>query len=135
MASNTGAQHSTMAAPAASDAGYHVESKGAPASAQTSYEPSATAKAHAGGPSAAMSGVTAAGAASAIPSAHVSAGNTDAGAFQQAKGPSTPMVSSEAQNYTKEAERIVEEERAASEKLPHYPGLDERFQLICKMGE
>jgi hypothetical protein len=41
----------------------------------------------------------------------------------------------DAQQYQKEAERIVEEERLASEKLPVYAGLEERFTLICKMGE
>lgn len=37
--------------------------------------------------------------------------------------------------YTKEAQQIVEEERAAAEKLPVYPGLQERFTLLAKMGE
>lgn len=41
----------------------------------------------------------------------------------------------DAQNYSKESERIVEEERLASEKLPNYPELSERFQLLMKMGE
>jgi hypothetical protein len=39
------------------------------------------------------------------------------------------------EQYQREAERIVAEEREASEKLPYYEGLSERFQLIKKMGE
>ena len=39
------------------------------------------------------------------------------------------------EQYQKEAERIVAEEREASEKMPYYEGLSERFQLIMKMGE
>lgn len=36
--------------------------------------------------------------------------------------------------YAKEAELIVQEEREAKAKMPHYKGL-ERFKLIDKMGE
>ncbi|EPQ28814.1 uncharacterized protein PFL1_03617 [Pseudozyma flocculosa PF-1] len=39
------------------------------------------------------------------------------------------------EQYQKEAERIVAEEREASEKMPRYEGLDDRFTLICKMGD
>lgn len=39
------------------------------------------------------------------------------------------------QDRTQQAERIVEEERQASEKLPNYPSLAERFTLLSKMGE
>ena len=39
------------------------------------------------------------------------------------------------EQYQREAERIVAEEREASEKMPYYEGLSERFQLIKKMGE
>lgn len=48
---------------------------------------------------------------------------------------SQPSSTSNKQDRTREAERIVEEERQASEKLPNYPGLAERFNLISKMGE
>jgi len=37
--------------------------------------------------------------------------------------------------YTQEAQQIVNEEREASEKMPHHEGLSERFDLISKMGE
>ncbi|SPO27101.1 related to serine/threonine-protein kinase [Ustilago trichophora] len=39
------------------------------------------------------------------------------------------------EHYQREAERIVAEEREASEKMPYYEGLSERFQLIKKMGD
>lgn len=39
------------------------------------------------------------------------------------------------EQYQREAERIVAEEREASEKMPYYEGLSERFQLVKKMGE
>lgn len=39
------------------------------------------------------------------------------------------------EQYQREAERIVAEEREASEKMPYYEGLGERFQLIKKMGD
>ncbi|KAN0063076.1 MAPK-activated protein kinase Srk1 [Thecaphora frezii] len=39
------------------------------------------------------------------------------------------------EQYQKEAERIVAEEREASEKMPYYEGLSDRFTLICKMGD
>ena len=39
------------------------------------------------------------------------------------------------EQYQREAERIVAEEREASEKMPFYEGLSERFQLIKKMGD
>lgn len=39
------------------------------------------------------------------------------------------------EQYQREAERIVAEEREASEKMPYYEGLSERFQLIKKMGD
>ncbi|CAO1612936.1 unnamed protein product [Sympodiomycopsis kandeliae] len=41
----------------------------------------------------------------------------------------------ESQQYTKDAERMVEQERQAAEKLPNYPGLNERFTLLSKMGD
>ena len=96
---------------------------------KTNYDSSALAKGHQAGPSA--PGVTAAETASAIP-AHVTAGNQDLGSGSSV---GTPLLSTDAQMYTKEAEKIVEEERVASEKMPNYPGLSERFQLICKMGD
>ncbi|ETS59611.1 hypothetical protein PaG_06535 [Moesziomyces aphidis] len=43
--------------------------------------------------------------------------------------------SSKGDQYQREAERIVAEEREASEKMPYYEGLSERFQLIKKMGD
>lgn len=39
------------------------------------------------------------------------------------------------EQYQKEAERIVAEERQASDKMPYHEGLSERFQLVKKMGE
>lgn len=39
------------------------------------------------------------------------------------------------EQYQREAERIVAGEREASEKMPYYEGLGERFQLIKKMGD
>lgn len=39
------------------------------------------------------------------------------------------------EQYQREAERIVAEEREASEKVPYYEGLSERFQLVKKMGD
>uniref|UniRef100_V5EJ49 Protein kinase n=1 Tax=Kalmanozyma brasiliensis (strain GHG001) TaxID=1365824 RepID=V5EJ49_KALBG len=43
--------------------------------------------------------------------------------------------SSANEQYQREAERIVAEEREASDKMPYYEGLSERFQLIKKMGD
>ncbi|PWN42687.1 hypothetical protein IE81DRAFT_118616 [Ceraceosorus guamensis] len=37
--------------------------------------------------------------------------------------------------YNPQSEKIVQEERAASEKLPSYEGLSDRFTLIKKMGD
>lgn len=110
--------------------GLYLESKAAPASTHISTDASATAKGHSAGPSAANQGITAATTASAIP-AHVASGNMNIGNNQQ----SGMYAQGDAQNYSKESERIVEEERAASEKMPHYPELSERFQLLMKMGE
>ncbi|CDR98814.1 hypothetical protein [Sporisorium scitamineum] len=50
-----------------------------------------------------------------------------------AAGSSKGVVANE--QYQREAERIVAEEREASEKMPYYEGLSERFQLIKKMGD
>lgn len=141
------------APPRASDGGagggYYIDSKAMPATAKTSLEPSATAREHAAGPSAAPFGTTAAGTAASVP-AHAPQGDNTAYGTQANNGArkaapaaysplaaavTTPGVSGDAQQYTKEAERIVEEERAASEKLPVYPGLTEQYQLICKMGD
>ncbi len=44
------------------------------------------------------------------------------------------MATKQSQQYTREVEKIVKEERAAKEKMPTYKGL-ERFKLIEKMGE
>lgn len=121
---SAGLSASNLAEPA-----YKIDAKGAPAGAKTNFDSSALAKGHQAGPSA--PGVTAAETASAIP-AHISTGNQDLGSFGSN---GTPLLSSDAQMYTKEAEKIVEEERVASEKMPNYPGLSERFQLICKMGD
>lgn len=59
-----------------------------------------------------------------------------------AVGSGTPAYSRSASNngagsqqYTREAQQIVEEERAASEKLPVYSGLQDRFILLSKMGD
>lgn len=101
--------------------GLYLESKAAPASTYVSTDAAATAKGYPAGPS---SG--AATAASAIP-AHVASGNMNV-------GHSNPSQSDAQSNY-RESERIVEEERAASEKMPNYPELSERFQLLTKMGE
>ncbi|KAI3476580.1 hypothetical protein L1887_61822 [Cichorium endivia] len=49
--------------------------------------------------------------------------------------PSPAAGSSKGDQYQREAERIVAEEREASEKMPYYEGLSERFQLIKKMGD
>ena len=98
--------------------GLYLESKAAPASTQMSTDAAATAKGYSAGPSGAT--------ASAIP-AHIASGNMNVGTNQQSHAASQ-------QNY-KESERIVEEERAASEKLPNYPELSDRFQLLMKMGE
>lgn len=49
--------------------------------------------------------------------------------------PSTTTTTGSAQQFTQEAQQIVEEERAAAEKLPVYPGLQDRFTLLEKMGE
>jgi hypothetical protein len=106
--------------------GLYLESKTAPASTHMSPESSATAKGHSAGPSAAAQGITAATTASSIP-AHVTSGNMNVG---------NNVSSTHSQgDYNRESERIVEEERAASEKLPNYPELSERFQLLMKMGE
>lgn len=37
--------------------------------------------------------------------------------------------------YSQQAQQIVDEEREASEKMPYHEGLSERFELISKMGE
>lgn len=44
------------------------------------------------------------------------------------------MAIKQSQQYTREVEKIVQEERAAKEKMPTYKGL-ERFRLVEKMGE
>ena len=44
------------------------------------------------------------------------------------------MATKQSQQYTREVEKIVQEERAAKEKMPTYKGL-ERFRLTQKMGE
>lgn len=44
------------------------------------------------------------------------------------------VATKQSQQYTREVEKIVQEERAAKEKMPTYKGL-ERFKLIQKMGE
>lgn len=107
--------------------GLFLESKGQPATTHVSTEPSATAKGHYAGPSAAAQGVTAATSAAALP-AHVASGNVNV-------GNTGSIPQGDAQSYQRESERIVEEERAASEKMPHYPELSERYTLISKMGE
>lgn len=114
-------------APNLAESGYNVDAKGAPADAKTNFNSSSSNKGHQAGPSA--PGVTAAESASAV-QAHGSAGNQDIGSSA-----GTPLLSTDAQMYSKEAEKIVEEERVASEKMPNYDGLSDRFQLICKMGD
>ena len=61
-----------------------------------------------------------------VPSGAVSSGTPANGSSNQAAG---------SQQYTREAQQIVDEERAASEKLPVYSGLQERFVLLSKMGD
>lgn len=65
------------------------------------------------------------------------AGVAQAAAYgpSSSSAPSHTHSSSNRQDRTREAERIVEEERQASEKMPNYPGLAERFTLISKMGD
>lgn len=58
---------------------------------------------------------------------------------QQQQAANVPVIaaqksSSTAQQYSKEIEQIVQEERAGKEKMPVYKGL-ERFKLVDKMGE
>ena len=45
-----------------------------------------------------------------------------------------PVAIKQSHQYSREVEKIVQEERAAKEKMPTYKGL-ERFKLIQKMGE
>jgi len=45
-----------------------------------------------------------------------------------------PVATKQSQQYTREVEKIVQEERAAKEKMPTYKGL-ERFRLTQKMGD
>ncbi|PWN51486.1 hypothetical protein IE53DRAFT_49064 [Violaceomyces palustris] len=65
------------------------------------------------------------------------AGNTNASSNTAKVATTSGQARSNANNeqYQKEAERIVAEEREASEKMPYYEGLSERFQLISKMGD
>ena len=53
---------------------------------------------------------------------------------QQQPAKVQPVATKQSQQYTREVEKIVQEERAAKEKMPTYKGL-ERFKLIQKMGE
>jgi ATPase subunit of ABC transporter with duplicated ATPase domains len=53
---------------------------------------------------------------------------------QQQSAKVQPVATKQSQQYTRESEKIVQEERAAKEKMPTYKGL-ERFKLIQKMGE
>jgi hypothetical protein len=53
---------------------------------------------------------------------------------QQQPAKAQPVASKQSHQYTREVEKIVQEERAAKEKMPTYKGL-ERFKLIQKMGE
>lgn len=112
-------------APNLTESGYQGVEKGAPADGKKNHHSSGNQA----GPSA--HGMTAAENASTT-QAHVNIGNQDLGSTGAA---GTPLLSTEAQMFSKEAEKIVEEERVASEKMPSYPGLSERFQLICKMGD
>lgn len=109
-----------------SSGGYHLE-KGVPASAQVTTEPSNGQHYGVG------SGTkTAAGSAAAAAAANA---NTSSGTTNLSVPTATTPGSDSASRYQQHAEDIVEEERQASEKLPQYPGLTERFQLIMKMGE
>jgi hypothetical protein len=45
-----------------------------------------------------------------------------------------PVATKQSQQYTREVEKIVQEERAAKDKMPTYKGL-ERFRLVQKMGD
>lgn len=101
--------------------GLYLESKAAPAFTQMSKDAAATAKGYSASPSTGAATV-----ASAIP-AHVASGNMNVGHSNHSQA--------DTQNYNRESERIVEEERVASEKMPSYPELSERFQLLTKMGE
>ena len=53
---------------------------------------------------------------------------------QQQPAKAQPVAIKQSHQYTREVEKIVQEERAAREKMPTYKGL-ERFKLIQKMGE
>ncbi|UZJ52374.1 hypothetical protein CBS101457_001694 [Exobasidium rhododendri] len=107
--------------------GLYLENKGQPATTYVSTEPSATAKGHSAGPSAASHGVTAATTASAIP-AHVTSGNMNVG--NQASNYQVQSDSS-----SSHVDKLTKEEQAAADSLPHYPELNERFQLLMKMGD
>ncbi|KAH9048990.1 Pkinase-domain-containing protein [Lactarius hengduanensis] len=53
---------------------------------------------------------------------------------QQQAAKAQPVATKQSQQITREVEKIVQEERAAKEKMPTYKGL-ERFKLIQKMGD
>ena len=55
---------------------------------------------------------------------------------EPAAAPQPPSSQSQtkSQQYVREVEQIVQEEREAKDKIPQYKGL-ERFQLVVKMGE
>lgn len=53
---------------------------------------------------------------------------------QQQHNKAQPATTKQSQQLTREAEKIVREEREAQEKMPRYKGL-EHFKLVQKMGE
>ena len=53
---------------------------------------------------------------------------------QQQPAKTQPVAIKQSHQYSREVEKIVQEERAAKDKMPTYKGL-ERFRLVQKMGE
>lgn len=111
------------------DSSYQIQAKGTPADARINSDSSTLFTDQQASPS--ISKTMAGESLSAIP-VHMTTGNQ---AIVSTSSAGTPLVSSDAQMYTKEAEKIVEEERITSEKMPNYPELSKRFQLLCKMGD
>ncbi|CAD6888994.1 unnamed protein product [Tilletia controversa] len=56
-------------------------------------------------------------------------------AANQAAANASVNASSDKHKHQDAAQQMVDEERQASEKLPKYEGLTERFDLVCKMGD
>ncbi|KAE8219628.1 hypothetical protein CF319_g6713 [Tilletia indica] len=56
-------------------------------------------------------------------------------AANQAAANASVQANNNQNKHQDAAQQIVDEERQASEKLPLYEGLTERFDLVCKMGD